>query len=344
MNPENPIKKRKIGMNTCVKTYDNSDNDSDNEIKDTSYQINSIQDLINIAKSSKRRRNADFSRLKDLLPELEKLNNMIGMENLKKSITFQILYYLQDLGSNDMLHTVIEGSPGTGKTVIAEIIGKIYLKLSFLDNDTFKVAKRSDLIGEYLGQTATKTQKVIDKCQGGVLFIDEAYALGNKEGRDSYSKECIDTIVANLAEKRRFVCIIAGYKKDLEQCFFSANAGLRRRFPWVYTIEEYTPKELSQIFEKQVKDETWYISEKMKEKLPDFFRERKKYFPNFGGDTETLFAKVKISHSRRVFGKPRYMKKEINYKDMQKGYDLFLENSYVKQNEEKNDAPPWMYL
>jgi replication-associated recombination protein RarA len=338
MNPENPSKRRRTGMNAYESTY-NDDNDN----KDCFYQVSSIQDLINIAKSLKRRRNADFSRLKALLPELERLNNMIGMEKLKKSITFQILYYLQDLGSNDMLHTVIEGPPGCGKTVVAEILAKIYLKLSFLDNDIFKVAKRSDLIGEYLGQTAAKTQKLINKCQGGVLFIDEAYSLGNKEGRDSYSKECIDTIVSNLAEKRRFVCIIAGYKKDLEQCFFSVNAGLRRRFPWIYTIEEYTPKELSEIFEKQVGDASWYISQKAREKLPSFFNERKKYFPHFGGDTETLFAKVKISHSRRVFGKPRYMKKEINFVDMKKGYELFLENSHVKQGEGKNLPPPGMY-
>ena len=337
MNPENPSKRRRTGMNTYESTYDDDN-------KDCFHQVSCIQDLINIAKSLKRRRNADFSRLKVLLPELERLNNMIGMEKLKKSITFQILYYLQDLGSNDMLHTVIEGPPGCGKTVVAEILAKIYLKLSFLDNDIFKVAKRSDLIGEYLGQTAAKTQKLINKCQGGVLFIDEAYSLGNKEGRDSYSKECIDTIVSNLAEKRRFVCIIAGYKKDLEQCFFSVNAGLRRRFPWIYTIEEYTPKELSEIFEKQVGDESWYISEKAQKNLSSFFNERKKYFPHFGGDTETLFAKVKISHSRRVFGKPRYMKKEINFVDMKKGYELFLENSHIKQNEGKNLPPIGMYI
>ena len=339
-SPNRITKKRKTGMNTSVATAISNNTTSNNELYSN---INSIEDLINVAKNNKKRRNADFMRLKTLLPELEKLNRMIGMKELKKSITFQILYYLQDLGSNDMLHTVIEGPPGCGKTVVAEILAKIYLKLSFLDNDTFKVAKRSDLIGEYLGQTSAKTQRLINKCIGGVLFIDEAYSLGNREGRDSYSKECIDTIVANLAEKRRFVCIIAGYKKELEDCFFSVNPGLRRRFPWVYTIVEYSPTELSEIFEKQVKEGDWYIEPSAKQKLPKFFEERKKYFPHFGGDTETLFAKVKICHSRRVFGKPRYMKKEITYKDMKKGYELFKQNSHLERNGH-NRPPAGMYV
>ncbi len=333
-SPTRPIKKRKTGMNSSVATLTEND---------PITNINSIKDLIEVAKNTKKQRNADFLRLKSLLPELETLDKMIGMKELKKSITFQILYYLQDLGTNDMLHTVIQGPPGTGKTVIAQILAKIYLKLSFLDNDTFKLAKRSDLVGEYLGQTAAKTQRLINKCIGGVLFIDEAYSLGNNEGRDSYSKECIDTIVANLAEKRRFVCIIAGYKKELEECFFSVNPGLRRRFPWVYTIVKYTPTELSEIFEKQVKDGDWYIEHETRQKLPKFFGDRKDYFPHFGGDTETLFAKVKICHSRRVFGKPRYMKKEITYQDLKKGYELFKQNSHITRNE-KSRPPLGMYV
>jgi len=333
-SPTRPIKKRKTGMNSSVATLTEND---------PITNINSIKDLIEVAKNTKKQRNADFLRLKSLLPELETLDKMIGMKELKKSITFQILYYLQDLGTNDMLHTVIQGPPGTGKTVIAQILAKIYLKLSFLDNDTFKVAKRSDLVGEYLGQTAAKTQRLINKCIGGVLFIDEAYSLGNNEGRDSYSKECIDTIVANLAEKRRFVCIIAGYKKELEECFFSVNPGLRRRFPWVYTIVKYTPTELSEIFEKQVKDGDWYIEHETRQKLPKFFGDRKDYFPHFGGDTETLFAKVKICHSRRVFGKPRYMKKQITYQDLKKGYELFKQNSHITRNG-KSRPPLGMYV
>ena len=123
------------------------------------------------------------------------------------------------------------------------------IKIDNLENDNFITATRSDLVAKYLGQTADKTQKVIDSALGGVLFIDEAYSLGNQEQRDSFSKECIDTINENLTEKKTdFICIIAGYKDEIESCFFSYNSGLERRFPVRFTIEEYKPEELYLIF------------------------------------------------------------------------------------------------
>lgn len=315
MNDLNNNKNGKMEVNDEI-NIDSFDKDNTNEIQ-------TLDDLITVAKSlgRKRKRNSDYNKLKELLPELEELNNMIGMKDIKLALTGQILFYLQELGNNDMLHTVIQGMSGTGKTKLAKIISKIYLKLGFLENDTFIIAKRSDLIGEYLGQTAVKTQKKINEAKGGVLFIDEAYSLGNNCNRDSYSKECIDTLVSNLEENRDFVCIIAGYKNDLQKCFFDKNQGLERRFPWRFSIENYNYEELFQIFKRQLKEAKWEIQD---DSIGiDFFKDKMNFFDKMGGDTEILLAKCKIVHSKRVFGKPRFLKKILNKNDLLEGFNIY---------------------
>ena len=191
--------------------------------KEIDKEIKSLEDLIELGKMYdpllKVRYNIDLEKLSNLVKPLEKLKLMIGLNNIKESIVGHITYYLANLEeeTNDMMHTVITGPPGVGKTQLGQILGDIYYNLGILQGNktkkrgrnsqfkdngyTFKIIKRSDLVGKYLGHTAVKTQKVIDSCEGGVMFIDEAYSLGNAEGRDSFSKECIDTINQNLTEK-----------------------------------------------------------------------------------------------------------------------------------------------
>ena len=200
-----------------------------------------------------------------------------------------------------MFHTVIEGSPGVGKTILGKILSKIYLALGITSNDTFKIIKRSDLIAEYLGQTAVKTQKVIDSVSGGVLFIDEAYSLGNDNETDSYSKECLDVLNQNLSEnKSKFICIIAGYPEDLERNFFGANKGLKRRFAFKYSIDKYSWIELTQILISKInKDYTggkWTIDSQTEKWLMDsqFINNHIDKFPNFGGDIDTFFLILKL--------------------------------------------------
>jgi hypothetical protein len=118
------------------------------------------------------------------------------------------------------------------------------------------------------------------------MFIDEAYSLGNPEGRDSFAKECIDTINQNLTERRDFLCIIAGYETALENSFFSFNEGLKRRFSFRYNIDKYTGEELSEIFQMKVKKENWEYTGSIEE-LNKFFIKNKDSFPRFGGDVET---------------------------------------------------------
>tara|TARA_B100001059_G_C17605696_1_gene461881 strand:- start:68 stop:802 length:735 start_codon:yes stop_codon:yes gene_type:complete len=244
-----------------------------------------------------------------------------------------------------MLHTIIEGSPGTGKTEVAKIIADIYLKMGILKNDKFKSVKRNDLVGQYLGHTANKTQEVINSVKGGVLFIDEAYSLGNPEGRDSYSKECIDIINQNLSEgKCDFVCIIAGYPDALKNSFFSYNQGLERRFPYRFKIDDYDEKELCDIFIKIVKENKWKFMEKFKPSV-DFFKKNKKYFKYFGGDLENYFNSCRISHARRAMTiHPKY-KKCLTQGDLDKGLVFFTNNDEIKKrNDGEGCSAEFMYM
>jgi len=151
------------------------------------------------------------------------LDAMVGLKKFKEEILNQLLYFAQNLHvgkHSDFMHTVLCGPPGTGKTEVAMILGKMYSKLGILKNQVFKKVCRNDLVAGYLGQTALKTKKVIDECLGGCLFIDEAYALANDYNGDSYSKECIDVLCEALsAHKEDLMVIIAGYKDELEHTF-----------------------------------------------------------------------------------------------------------------------------
>ena len=243
---------------------------------------------------------------------------------------------INDDANGDMFHTVIQGGPGTGKTILGKILAKIYLSLGITTKDTFKVVRRSDMIGEYLGHTSIKTQHVIDEAMGGVLFIDEAYTLGNtstNDKSDSYAKECLDTLNHNLTvNKGRFVCIIAGYQKELEENFFTMNPGLKRRFSFSYTIDEYTAEDMIQIFIHMINRANWHLTSNAQlwmEKC-NFFVQHKNYFEYYGGDIETFFLHCKIAHAKRVFGKNIDIHKILTVHDLEQGFEHFKQKKNIE--------------
>ena len=338
-------------------------------------EIKDIDDLIFLGSQYRvgKKYNINVEKLYKLIPVLTKLKKVIGMETVKKTIVNQIIYFIQDFQdkNSDMLHTVIQGPPGVGKTMLGEIIGEIYYRLDIIESPSktsykskssrccsatsdddkfdsksdsefkFTIAKRSDLIGKYLGQTAAKTQEVINKSLGGVLFIDEAYSLGNPEGRDSYSKECIDTLNQNLTEKKnQLLVIIAGYKNALDDCFFAYNEGLRRRFPFVYTIEKYSPLEMSNILKKMIENlgQDWSLDIDHKV-LDKYFEKNIDLFPNSAGDIETLVFSIKIEHSKRVFCQEpgSKLRKKITKTDIDNALETYKIN---KEKKEKKDEIP----
>lgn len=304
----------------------------------------------------------------NLVTPLKKLESLIGMESVKSQLVNHIVFFLQRLNQkdncgnckdcsfglpcpknvgNDMLHTIITGPPGVGKTELGKILGETYKEMGILSKGHMKIVTRSDLVGKYLGHTASKTQNVINQCKGGVMFIDEAYALGNPEGRDSFSKECLDTLNQNLSERRDFLCIIAGYKDSLDSCFFTYNPGLKRRFPFSYNIDGYSAEELKDIFLLKVQKESWKTEfkvddidkpeivmdkHKKEQDVIKFFRQNINQFPHFGGDIETFFLNCKICHSNRVVFLPYDQKKILTLEDIIKGFDMYIKNKKFKDS------------
>jgi len=303
-------------------------------------EVKTIKDLIEIGycydPAADKRYVINLKTLSKCVPALEELQNMIGMRSIKERIVDLFFFHLQNFFKDEgeggqMMHTIIEGTPGSGKTEVAKILAKIYYGLGIVRNKKFTIAKRSDMIGKYLGHTAKATQKIFDQAKGGVIFIDEAYSLGNPEGRDSFSKECIDTINQNLTEmKDKTIVIIAGYKKELKQSFFSYNPGLLRRFPYRFTIDKYSFSDICEIYEKKVEQNNWYLNPKEKEERLKFFEKNLKYFPYNGGDMEILWDFTKITHSRRVFGKSSVLRKLITVEDMKNALKLMMTNEEIK--------------
>jgi len=322
------------------------------EAKIIDTEINGLKDILKLIEDNPLsidvEYNINMQSMHDIKEPLYELSNMIGMNGLKDSIVDQIIYFVQNLHINkdalnpDFMHTCIYGPPGTGKTEIAKIMGKIFSSLGVLKKKYFRKVTRADLIAGYLGQTAIKTKDVIKEALGGVLFIDEAYALGNPEKRDSFAKECIDTLCEALSDnKGDIMVIIAGYEEDLKNCFFAYNQGLNSRFPWRFKTDDYKAGELNEIFQKKIKDAGWSI----KEKVPNsWFESKMDYFTYYGRDMETLLSKTKIAHGRRVFCKSKEEKTKLIMKDIQKGYEMFLDNNDVKERQGGKNPINHMYI
>jgi stage V sporulation protein K len=170
-------------------------------------------------------------------------------------------------------HLVFTGNPGTGKTTIARIIGEIYQNLGVLSKGHFIEVDRTDLVAEYLGQTAPKTTKVIEAALGGVLFIDEAYSLVPSERKDVFGEEAINTLLKMMEDNRDdLVVIVAGYKDEMSR-FINSNPGLKSRFSRSINFDDYSTLELTDIFKRNCESNGYLLSDEAILALEELLRQ-----------------------------------------------------------------------
>jgi len=278
------------------------------ELSNEELSIIQLEDILKINKSLTKKA-VDIPIDEDLLKEaIAELNKLIGMSNIKKEINEQIklVRYYRETNRNVLnqfsIHTVYTGNPGTGKTTVARIAGKIYKALGLLERGHVVECDRETLVAGYVGQTAIKTKAILEKAMGGILFIDEAYSLAQSESGHSYGNEAIEIILKQMEDFRgKFAVIVAGYPDNMNR-FLKSNPGLHSRFDKTLVFNDYTPETLIEIAQQMLKNENLTTNAEAEEHLQSYFKalfnNRDKYFGNARAARKIVEDAVKNQHLR----------------------------------------------
>lgn len=241
--------------------------------------MHGVAERFSAAASSAHPRESSFpelseARAQELRQVHQELDSLVGLQRVKRLVyELEALLRVQQERArfqlaNDplVLHQIFRGNPGTGKTTVARLLGRLFHALGALPKGQLVECSRADLVGEYIGHTAVKTREQVRKAAGGVLFIDEAYALGRGGERD-FGKEAIDTLVKEMEDRRyEFVLILAGYREEMDR-FLWLNPGLRSRFPLHLDFPDYTVPELMEIAETMLAQREYVLSAAARHKL-----------------------------------------------------------------------------
>ncbi|WP_406404176.1 right-handed parallel beta-helix repeat-containing protein [Streptomyces sp. NBC_00879] len=240
---------------------------------------------------------------------LGELDALVGLESVKREVRtltnmIEVGRRRQEAGlkaASVRRHLVFTGSPGTGKTTVARLYGEILASLGVLERGHLVEVSRVDLVGEHIGSTAIRTQEAFDRARGGVLFIDEAYALSPEDSGRDFGKEAIDTLVKLMEDHREaVVVIVAGYTAEMER-FLSVNPGVASRFSRTITFHDYVPEELLRIVEQQAEDHEYRLGAGTGEALLKYFTALPKG-PAFGNGrtARQTFESMVERHAGRV--------------------------------------------
>lgn len=256
-------------------------------------------------------------KLEDLLAELD---GYIGLEAVKRevrSLTNLVKVHQmrrqQDLPVPELsLHLVFSGNPGTGKTTVARLMARIYHSLGILSRGQLVEVDRSGLVAGYVGQTAIKTGKVLEKALGGVLFIDEAYSL-NGGGDNDFGQEAIDTILKAMEDHRDdLVVIVAGYD-GLMETFIHSNPGLESRFNRFLHFDDYSLDELLDIFHMQCEKGCYALEQAAEEQVREYIREENTGPVSFGNarGVRNLFERILVCQANRLAALEQVSQEEL---------------------------------
>lgn len=242
---------------------------------------------------------------------LNELDELVGLRKVKDTVNDLIAYQkVQKLrekeglfSSKSTLHLAFTGNPGTGKTTVARIVGRIYKQIGLLSKGHFLEVSRTDLIAGYQGQTALKVKEVIERAKGGVLFIDEAYSITENDHSDSYGRECLTELTKALEDYRDdLVVIVAGYTEPMK-LFFESNPGLKSRFNTFIEFEDYDEEELDGIMNMMCKKNDYVLSKNAAEKIKAIMAydvaHKGEEFAN-GRLVRNLYEDTVMNHARRV--------------------------------------------
>ena len=240
---------------------------------------------------------------------MEELHELIGLKTVKHDVEemvglAKVRKMREEKGMKQVpvsLHLVFSGNPGTGKTTVARILAKLYKEIGILSTGQLIETDRSGLVAGYVGQTAIKTSQKIEEAMGGVLFIDEAYAL-NQEG-ENFGQEAIDTILKAMEDHRdKFIVIVAGYT-ELMKSFVESNPGLRSRFNKFFEFPDYTVEELQAIFMMQCKKYQYNLTEEaeaaIRDEITRMEAEKGENFAN-AREVRNLFERIITNQASRV--------------------------------------------
>ncbi|MGK7882901.1 MAG: AAA family ATPase [Crocosphaera sp.] len=275
--------KKENGQNTINNTP-NSSNNINNNLDNNKNEIETILKDLN-----------ELIGLKTLKDEVQEYVNFIKIQNLRKQQGLS--------GIPITLHSVFCGSPGTGKTTVARLMGKIYKELGILRKGHLIETDRSGMVAGYIGQTAKKVDEIVESALDGVLFIDEAYTLKPIDSGRDFGQEAIDTLLKRMEDYRdRLVVIVAGYGEEMNR-FIESNPGLQSRFTRYFNFEDYTPKELLLIFQSISQNHDYHLSKKAEEKLllqfKELYNNRNKSFGN-GRLVRNIFEKTIAKQGNRL--------------------------------------------